>query len=394
MNQEERIARARAALVSAELRTGARSMAPQGTGAAGSAARGRPTAGSSVAPRTDVPGHGPTGVLGTRPGGARAEGVRPGAPADAPVQGATALAVVPGVDPDPVSAPAGPVAVPDLPDRQRAVPRPTVARGPVLLTDRPPLAVPPALTPLLPDGLRRGSTTAVLGSTSLVLAMIAAACTAREAWAAVVGQPSLGLLAAAQTGVALERLAVVPQPGVDAPTVVAALLDGIDVVVVGPGAHLADADRRRLMARARDRGSVLLATAPWPGAGTVLTVEGGRWTGVGEGDGRLRAHEVHVTRTGRGSAGRAQDLRVVLPLEVGTDPYGLPADRGSRTDRSVAPRPAAAPSDGRPAAARPGADLPAGPAGVVPAPQGGSGAVAEAVADDGALLAPDLRLVG
>lgn len=384
MNQEERIARARAALVSAELRTGARSMAPRGTGVAGGAtgspAQTRRTAGSSVAPGTDVPGDGSLGVLGTRAGGPRAEGARPGARTDAPVQGATALAVVPVVDPDPASAPAGPVAVPDLPAQQRAVPRPTAARGPVLLTDRPPLAVPPALTPLLPDGLRRGSTTAVLGSTSLVLAMIAAACTAREAWAAVVGQPSLGLLAAAQTGVALERLAVVPQPGVDAPTVVAALLDGIDVVVVGPGAHLADADRRRLMARARDRGSVLLATAPWPGAGTVLTVEGGRWTGVGEGDGRLRAHEVHVTRTGRGSAGRAQDLRVVLPLEVGTDPYGLPADR-SGADRSRADRPAAP--------ARPGADLPARPDGV-PAPSAGP----EPVADDGALLGPDLRLVG
>lgn len=289
MSDEDRIARARAALAHAELRTGARSLA--------------------------------------RPAGARPRDVRDAQDAqDArehrpAVRGTTALAVAPAAAP----VPAGPVAVPDLPDLPTpAATAPSRTRGPLLLTDRPPLAVPPALTPLLPDGLRRGSTTAVLGSTSLVLAMIAAACTAREAWAAVVGQPSLGLLAAAQTGVALDRLAVVPRPGVDAPTVIAALLDGIDVVVVGPGTHLADSDRRRLMARARDRGSVLLPTAPWAGAGTVLTVEGGRWTGVGEGDGRLRAHELQVTRTGRGSAGRAQDLRVVLPLEVGTDPYGIP----------------------------------------------------------------------
>jgi hypothetical protein len=296
VSDEDRIARARAALAHAELRTGARSLA--------------------------------------RPAGPRSR------------TAATALAVAPVVGP--AAAPAapgrpGPVAVPDLPDLPAPpgaspVASPPRARGPLLLTDRPPLAVPTALTPLLPDGLRRGSTTAVLGSTSLVLAMIAAACTAREAWAAVVGQPSLGLLAAAQTGVALDRLAVVPRPGVDAPTVVAALLDGIDVVVVGPGTHLADADRRRLMARARDRGSVLLSTAPWAGAGTVLTVEGGRWTGVGEGDGRLRAHELHVTRTGRGGAGQAQDLRVVLPLEVGTDPYGIPgAERSAPTPPAEAP---------------------------------------------------------
>ncbi|HEY0189005.1 MAG TPA: hypothetical protein VGC67_16045 [Cellulomonas sp.] len=184
--------------------------------------------------------------------------------------------------------------------------------------------------PLLPDGLRRGSTTVLLGSTSLVLAMVAAACTAREAWAAVVGQPSLGLLAAAQAGVALDRLAVVPSPGAEGPTVVAALLDGIDVVVVGPGCALTDADRRRLTARARDRGSVLLSTAPWAGAGCVLTVEGGRWSGVGEGGGRLRAHELRLTRTGRGSAGRPQDLRVVLPLDGTTDPYGPPVTGGPR----------------------------------------------------------------
>lgn len=321
MTQEERIARARAALARAELRTGARSLAHQGP---------------SDATRGTQREHG--------------EAVRAGRAVRLPVvQGTAALAVAPVVSPAaPVVSPAGPVvapeiapesptgpvAVPDLPDRTAparpwspSAGRSTVARGPLLLTDRPPLAVPPALTPLLPDGLRRGSTTAVLGSTSLALAMIAAACTAREAWAAVVGQPGLGLLAAAQTGIALERLAVVPRPGVDAPTVIAALLDGIDVVVVGPGTTLTDSDRRRLMARARDRGSVLLSTAPWPGAGCVLSVEGGRWSGVGDGDGRLRAHELHITRTGRGAAGgRVRDLRVVLPLEPTTDPYGLPVE--------------------------------------------------------------------
>ncbi|WP_454048930.1 hypothetical protein [Cellulomonas sp. Marseille-Q8402] len=334
MSDEDRIARARAALAHAELRTGARSLARPADGAARERSRGA-GAGRPVLDGTAVDG---TAALAA----ATAPGPRTAPPAAAERP--------------------GPVAVPDLPASERAASGPSAlaapaapsvasvasvasrSRGPLLLTDRPPLAVPPALTPLLPDGLRRGSTTAVLGSTSLVLAMIAAACTAREAWAAVVGQPSLGLLAAAQAGVALDRLAVVPRPGVDAPTVVAALLDGIDVVVVGPGTHLADADRRRLMARARDRGSVLLSTAPWSGAGTVLTVEGGRWTGVGEGDGRLRAHELHVTRTGRGSAGQAQDLRVVLPLEVGTDLYGIPG--AERPAAPSAATPAAVPAAG------------------------------------------------
>src|SRR4051794_3503837 len=109
------------------------------------------------------------------------------------------------------------------------VPEPEPVVTGILTSERPPMAVPPALSPLLPEGLRRGATTVVNGSTSLVLAMLAHAC-AGGAWAAVVGQPTVGLLAAAQAGVQLERLAVVPRPGLESPTVLAALLDGVDVV--------------------------------------------------------------------------------------------------------------------------------------------------------------------
>ncbi|MGY4642225.1 hypothetical protein [Cellulomonas sp. URHB0016] len=188
----------------------------------------------------------------------------------------------------------------------------------LITTERPPMPVPPQLLPLLPDGLQRGATTAVVGSTSLVLTVLAYAC-AGGAWAAVVGQPTVGLLAAAQAGVALERLAVVPSPGAEAPTVVAALVDGMDVVVVGPEAVLTDADRRRLSARARDRGAVLLSTVDWPGASTVLTVEAGRWTGAGAGDGRLRTHELRVTRSGRGSSATPLSVDLALPLGAVSD---------------------------------------------------------------------------
>lgn len=183
-------------------------------------------------------------------------------------------------------------------------------RAALLTTERPALPVPAALTPLLPEGLRRGGTTVVVGSSSLVLEMLARAC-AHGAWAAVVGQPSLGVLAAAQAGLDLARLAVVPAPGPDSAAVVAALLDGIDVVVVGPGAALTGADRRLLSARARERGTVLLATSPWPGAGVTLEVEAGRWTGLGDGEGRLRAHRLRVARTGRG-VGPAAVVEVTL----------------------------------------------------------------------------------
>jgi hypothetical protein len=61
------------------------------------------------------------------------------------------------------------------------------------------------------------------------------------------------------SGVALERLALVPGPGPDWPEVVAALLDGIDVVVAAPPVGVSPMLARRLAARARQRGTVLVA---------------------------------------------------------------------------------------------------------------------------------------
>lgn len=262
MSREDRAALARAALARAEQRTGARSVLRLG----GPAATGRPV-----------------------PAVVEAGDARPGTDPEAIV--APALTVLPHL--------------PEVPPEQ-----PTTG---IITSERPPMAVPPPLATILPEGLRRGGTTVVTGSTSLVLAMLAHAC-AGGAWASVVGQPTIGLLAAAQAGVALDRLAVVPRPGLDAPTVVAALLDGMDVVVVGPEVALTDTERRKLSARARDRGSVLLSTVDWPAAGVVLTVESGRWTGIDAGEGRLRTHEIRLVRTGRGSAAVPRSLDLTLPI--------------------------------------------------------------------------------
>src|SRR5262245_14725321 len=78
------------------------------------------------------------------------------------------------------------------------------------------LPVLPELRDLFPDnGLRRGSTVAIAsgqGATTLMLTTLAAASQAGS-WCAVVGMPQLGLVAADEMGIALERLALVPQPG-------------------------------------------------------------------------------------------------------------------------------------------------------------------------------------
>ena len=170
------------------------------------------------------------------------------------------------------------------------------------------------LAGLLPShGLDRGTTLVVSGSTSLVLGLLAEA-SRTGSWVAVVGMPAVGVLAAAQIGLELERLVLVPAPGPDAALAVGALLDGMDVVVVGPQAALGDADRRRLSARARERSRVLLSTAPWPGASVVLTAGTSQWEGLERGHGRLRGRRLWVQRDGRGGAAQARPVELVVPL--------------------------------------------------------------------------------
>ena len=219
-----------------------------------------------------------------------------------------------------------------------AGPRPAAEPG----ADGRVLPVGAPLATLLPGGgLRRGTTVAVTGTagaTSLVLALLAEA-SAGGAWAGVIGRPDLGLVAAAEAGVALERLALVPYPGADLVAVTAALLDGLDLVVVA-GRVLHGSDRARLAARARQRGAVLLPLGPWPGADVELTCEQGRWRGVGAGSGdvgRLRTRRVCVRLRGRGVAPAGRSARLLLPGAAGLLAVDLEGDAPA-VDRPIADR--------------------------------------------------------
>lgn len=201
--------------------------------------------------------------------------------------------------------------------------------GPVGLTDDV-LPVPAPLAGLLPGGgLRRGWTVSVTSGTALMLALVAEA-TQAGAWCAAVGMPTLGVLAAAELGVAVQRLALVPRPGDDAPAVIAALMDGCDVVLVGPECRLTPSYVRRLSARARSRRMVLLAARDWPGAQVQLTCESVQWHGLGQGHGRLVEREVVVRASGRSAAAQARSARMLLPSRGG----GLAPEHGNTTDRS------------------------------------------------------------
>ncbi|MFD9965023.1 hypothetical protein [Amycolatopsis sp. NPDC058986] len=196
------------------------------------------------------------------------------------------------------------------------------------------LPVPGSLTSLLE--LRRGTTVAVHGSTSLLLALLAGA-TAAGSWAAVVGMPSLGLAAASELGVTLPRLVLVPRPGGDLTTVVGALLDGLDLVVLGRSVcqTLPASTAQRLARRARSRNALLLAAGAWPGADQQLRCGPGRWVGgASDGRGRLEYREIVVYRDGRGSAAAGASVPLRLPgpgggleRQPGTGASESPGDR-------------------------------------------------------------------
>lgn len=182
------------------------------------------------------------------------------------------------------------------------------------------------LAGLLPwGGLRRGSTVSVGGSTSLLLALLAGA-TADGCWAAVVGLPQVGVLAAAELGVSVGRLALVPRPGADPGPVIAALLDGVDLVAVGCPLPLALA--RRLTARARQRRAVLIAFGAWPSPDVELTAESVRWNTLDDGAETLRRQEISVRSGGRGSAGRPRHVLLTFGAEDSTEEIELPLVAG------------------------------------------------------------------
>jgi hypothetical protein len=176
----------------------------------------------------------------------------------------------------------------------------------------------PELSPLLPNGaLQRGTILALNGyaACSLALASVAAA-SAAGSWVGMVGLPSLGLAAAAEMGVALERLLLVAQPPPrEWAMVMATLIDGVDVVVVRLASSVRAGDARRIQARVRQREGVLVVVG---GAGPLeadirwtTKVEG--WVGLSDGAGHLQGRRVLVEAGGRRAAARARRVALWLP---------------------------------------------------------------------------------
>ncbi len=181
---------------------------------------------------------------------------------------------------------------------------------------------------------------------SYSVAMALSATASRNgAWTGVVGVRGLGLAAAAEWGVALERLVGVgvvgsadsatgtgAEPPWSVPQVLAAAIDGFDIVVASSGG-IRPGEARRLTARLLQRGAVLLLVGR-NGAfevDLVCSAQQPRWWGVGSGHGRLLRRAVEFEVSGR-RADRARGAALWFPSSDGEI-----AAREHRSGESVEP---------------------------------------------------------
>jgi len=166
--------------------------------------------------------------------------------------------------------------------------------------------------------LRAGGAYAVDG---LALAMVLLAGPSRAGeWCAVVGVDDFGVEAAAELGVNLDRTIVVPDPQESWLEATAAFLDVVTLVVVRPSGPVPEPVAEKVGARLRTRGSALVALGDrgrtWPRAETRLTTVEPQWSGVGRGEGHLRARRV-VIEARRGAA-PARRTSLWFPAEDGS----------------------------------------------------------------------------
>lgn len=213
--------------------------------------------------------------------------------------------------------------------------------APVVLANEQLLAVPEPLLPLFPaGGLQRGWSIGVdgLGGWSLAMALLGPALDG-DGWLACIGLEGLGLVAADELGLRLDRVLMIETPPPDKwATVIAALVEVVDVVCLGEGASVNAREGRRLMARAREQNAVLVhldGGRAWPHALDVnLGVETGSWSGVGVGHGSLKTRSMTITATGRRSMAKPRQVDVLLP-----GPGGRLAPHPDVVARSAGERP-------------------------------------------------------
>ena len=121
-------------------------------------------------------------------------------------------------------------------------------------------------------------------------------------------------------------------------TVVAALLDGVALVAATIPLHLRAGDARRLVARARERASVLVALGPWPvEAALRVHAEGSTWSGTGLLATRDHAGERRNAAVRRNEATRGRGMSTTRTCSVWCPDWPIVAARTRDPDLAGVP---------------------------------------------------------
>lgn len=198
------------------------------------------------------------------------------------------------------------------------------------------LSLPDTLSDLLPQrGIPRGCVTGCAGARSLLSAVVAAV-TQAGGQVAIIGLPWFGMLSAVEMGALPERVALVPDPGVDPVEVASVLLDGMDLVVLGlRGVDVSPSRSRVVTGRVRQQGAALLIVdGHWPGTqirldARVLTyrhlpdVGGVDLATARRGHGRVGGVRLRVTAEGRDRRRRVADIELLAGPPGGAAPVTM-----------------------------------------------------------------------
>jgi hypothetical protein len=198
-------------------------------------------------------------------------------------------------------------------------------------------------------GLVRGRVLSCCGvaATSASLDLVAAAVTAGS-WLAVIDVPTLGLDAASELGVPLERIVAIDTSLGAKPTaanvaeraarwadVVAAAADGFEVMLTRVPAEVTASTMRKVATRLQQRGVVMLVLGD-PGPlvcdGVIDTIEQ-VWSGVGAGWGHLQQRTVDMSASGRRVPGRRC---VSLALPFGAEVTSVTSATSNEHDAAAA----------------------------------------------------------
>jgi len=172
------------------------------------------------------------------------------------------------------------------------------------------LPVDTLLRDVLPDGLVRGRTVACSGDAAVSLGLhLVAAATQAGSWLALFDDGHVGLLAAHERGVALQRTVLVSPPRDPGSwsSALATAVDGFAVVAAFPPRGASPSDLRRVQTRVQARGAVLVLVDPRRRVSTsyadvVLVTRTRAWHGIDQGSGHLESRDVEVDVSGRRTA--------------------------------------------------------------------------------------------